>query len=240
MNTVNKSTGYSPFQLKYGCSPRVLPYLDDSDDASRENLELHEIVPMIEKNIADAKDNLMLAKISQAYFMNEKRSPELKYKVGDKVMLSTANQFREFKEKPGNCRVAKSMPRYDGPWEIIEAWPETLSYKLKLPNSTNIFPTFHTSQIKPFTPNDNEHFPSRKNTNIPKPVLVNGELENYVKHILDYKKVNKRPLYLICWIGFGLEHNEWLPASMLEENEALDRWIDFRGNSHFSSKSTWQ
>ena len=172
MNTVNKSTGYSLFQLKYGCSPRVLPYLDDSDDVSRENLEEREIVCMIEKNIADAKDNLMLAKISQAYFMNEKRSPEIEYKVGDKVMLSTANRCREFKEKPGDGRVAKFMPRYDGPWEIIEARPETSSYKLKLPNSTNIFPTFHASQIKPFTPNDNEHFPLRKNTDIPEPVLV--------------------------------------------------------------------
>ena len=115
MNTVNKSTGYSLFQLKYGHSPRVLPYLDDSDDASRENLEAREIVRMIEKNVADAKDNLMLAKISQAYFVNEKRSPEIEYKVGDKVMLSTANRRREFKEKPGDGRVAKFMPRYDGP-----------------------------------------------------------------------------------------------------------------------------
>ena len=130
------------------------------------------------------------------------------------------------------------MPRYDGPWEIIEARTETSSYKSKLPNSTNIFPTFHTSQIKPFTPNDDEHFPSRKNTDIPEPMLVDGELENYVKRILDYKKVNKQPSYLVRWVGFGPEHNEWLPASMLEENEALDCWIDFGGNSHFSSKST--
>lgn len=48
-HTVNKSTGYSPFQLKYGHSPRVLPYLDDSDDASRENVETREIVHMIER-----------------------------------------------------------------------------------------------------------------------------------------------------------------------------------------------
>ena len=55
MNTINKSTGYSLFQLKYGRSPRVLPYWDNSDDASRENLEAREIVRMIEKNVADAK-----------------------------------------------------------------------------------------------------------------------------------------------------------------------------------------
>ena len=121
MNTVNKSTGYSPFQLKYGRSPRVLPYFKVTDTANKENLEAQEIVNMIQKNMSDAKDNLMLAKISQAYHMNKKRSPEIEYQVGDKVMLSTKNRHREFKEKPGDGRVAKFMPRYDGPWEVIEA-----------------------------------------------------------------------------------------------------------------------
>jgi hypothetical protein len=123
MNTVNKSTGYSPFQLKYGRSLRVLPYLDKDTLVNKEDMNAHEIVEMIAKNVADAKDNLMLAKISQAYFANEKRSREIEYKIGDKVMLSAANRRCEFKEKVGDGRVAKFMPRYDGPWEIIEARP---------------------------------------------------------------------------------------------------------------------
>ena len=201
-------------------------------------MSAREIVEMIEKSVMDTKDNLMLAKISQAYFANERRSPEIKYKIGDKVMLTTANRRCEFKEKAGNGRVAKFMPRYNSPWEIIEVHPEMSTYKLNLPNSTNIFPTFHASQIKPFIPNDDEHFPSRKNTDIPEPLLVDSELENYVECILDFKKINRKPSYLVCWVGFGPEHNEWLPATMLEDNEALDCWIDFGGTSHLSSKST--
>ena len=119
------------------------------------------------------------------------------------------------------------MPRYDGPWEIIEAHPEISTYKLNLPNSTNIFPTFHASQIKPFIPNNDKHFPSWKNANIPEPLLVVAN-----------SKINRKPSYLVCWVGFGPEHDEWLPAAMLEENEALDCWIDFGGTSHLSSKST--
>lgn len=75
-----------------------------------------------------------------------------------------------------------------------------------------------------------------KNTDIPEPVLVDGELENYIDHIFHFKRNNKKPSYLVHWMGFGLEHDEWLPASMLEDNKALDRWINFRGTLHFSSK----
>jgi hypothetical protein len=109
---------------------------------------------------------------------------------------------------------------------------------LNLPHTTNVFPTFHSSQIKTFLPNDDEIFPLHKNAKIPKPVLVDGELENYINHILNFKRINKKPSYLVCWVGFSPEHDKWLPASMLEDNEALDHWINFGGTLHFSSKST--
>jgi len=101
MNTVNKSMGYSPFQLKYGRSPRILPHFENTMPVNKEDLDAMEIIERIQQNVADAKDNLMLAKISQAYFANGKHSPKIVYKVGDKVMLSTSNRRREFKEKPG-------------------------------------------------------------------------------------------------------------------------------------------
>lgn len=115
MNTMNRSTGYFPFQLKYGCSPRILPYFENNKPTDKDSLDTMEIVERIHKNIADAKDNLMLAKISQVYFMNEKWSPKIIYKVGDKVMLSKAKRCWEFKEKPGDGRVAKFMLRFERP-----------------------------------------------------------------------------------------------------------------------------
>lgn len=60
--------------------------------SDKDDLDALEIVERIQKNVADARDNLMLAKISQAYFANNKWRAEIEYKVGDKVMLSTANR----------------------------------------------------------------------------------------------------------------------------------------------------
>jgi len=39
------------------------------------------------------------------------------------------------------------MPKYDGPWKIIKTFPEKLEYTLELPNSSNIFPSIHASQL---------------------------------------------------------------------------------------------
>ena len=151
MNTTNKSMGYSLFQLKYGHSPHVLPDFGSIKTGDCKDVDAQGVIELLKKNMADAHDNILLAKISQASYTNEKRGPEVEYKVGNQVMLSTSNRRREFKQK-GNGRVAKFMPHYDGPYSVINARPETSTYTLNLPDSTNIFPTFHGSQLRPLYP----------------------------------------------------------------------------------------
>lgn len=60
----------------------------------------------------------------------------------------------------GDHRVAKFMLRYDGPYTVLQAWPLSSVYNLDMPNS-EVVPTFHTSLLCPFKPNDDTLFPSR-------------------------------------------------------------------------------
>ena len=117
------------------------------------------------------------------------------------------------------------MPRFDGPYHIVEVHPEASSYTLDIPNRPDIFPSFHVSQLKRYIANDPSLFPSRE---LPKPgpILIASGLEEYhIEHIIDSRPHMWGIQYLVCWSGYGPEHNTWLPAHELAECEALDQWI---------------
>ncbi|KAF9538488.1 hypothetical protein CPC08DRAFT_610095, partial [Agrocybe pediades] len=107
MNTVNASTGFSPFQLKTGRSPRVIPpLLPQPSDASPAHITAREIIEQVNMDVQQAQDSLTAAKVRQAYHANQHRGDEIVYKEGDLVMLSTANRRRNYKRK-GKKRAAK-------------------------------------------------------------------------------------------------------------------------------------
>jgi hypothetical protein len=69
MSTTNKSTGYSPFQLLFGCSLKVLPpLLVSPPNPTIDNISAREIIENLHTDVSDARDNLILDKISQSVF----------------------------------------------------------------------------------------------------------------------------------------------------------------------------
>jgi hypothetical protein len=72
--------------------------------------------------------------------------------------------------------------------------------------------------------NDVHLFPARE---LPRPgpvVTEDGQLENFIEKIIDERKVGRGKRYLVCWVGFGEEDNEWIAWRDLEDCEALDVW----------------
>jgi hypothetical protein len=95
MNTVNASTGFSGFQLHLSCSPRALPLIipntvpiELQDAADNANI----LIQQLKDDIAEARDNLLLTKVTQAHYANTTWGPDPQYKEGDLVMLLTTNQ----------------------------------------------------------------------------------------------------------------------------------------------------
>jgi hypothetical protein len=224
MNTVNASTGFSPFQLKTGRSPRLIPPLiPAATNPTPAEADAREIITRLELDVKEAQDHLLAAKIRQAYHANEHRAPEIIYNEGDLVMLSTEHRRRNYKRK-GKKRVAKFMPRSDGPYTVVKSFPEKSEYTLRLPNNSQTFPGFHSSLLKPFVPNDPTLFPDREFTRPGAVVTEDGTEENMIDKIVDARRRGRGKQYLVRWVGYDRDHDEWLSGRMLEDTEALDVW----------------
>ncbi len=221
MNTINAATGISPFQLRLGVSPRVIPPLVESVTAP--NVDAAKLIKDIEELTTQAKDSLLSSKISQSLQANNLRSKESPYAVGDYVYLSTSNRWKEYTHA-GDGRVAKFMPRFDGPYEITKAFPEKSTYTLNMPNS-NVFPTFHASQLKRFVPNDDTLFPSRTLEEPEAVVNDEGEEEWYVDSIADEKRGRRGMEYLVRFRGYVSEHDRWMTRADVEDLEVFDAWL---------------
>lgn len=160
MNTVNRSTGFTPFQLRFRKSPRILPpFIPPPPDDNPPLTSAHEQIQIMLPLELEAKDNLLMAKVRQASAHNRHRRLIFPFRSGDRVVLSTAHQRHEYKSDD-NKQVAKFMPRFDGPYNVLKAHPEGSSYTLQLLPSSKAHPTFHVSHLWPHIVNDNELFPS--------------------------------------------------------------------------------
>jgi len=172
----------------------------------------------------EAQDNLLRAKISQAAQANKHRSLTFPFEVGNRVRLSTLHRRHEYK-KAGELRVAKFMPRYDGPYTMIDVDRENSTVTLDLPNSPNLFPTFHTSVVVPYVENDADLFPGREFEK-PAPVqMQDGTEEYYVRDIIEERRRGRGFQYLVRWVGYGPEEDRWIAGSELKDTEALDVWL---------------
>ncbi|RXW12306.1 hypothetical protein EST38_g13546 [Candolleomyces aberdarensis] len=160
MNTVNASTGYTPFFLKTGRFPRLFPPLVKAAQAP----ELKDTVSALEglvDSVADAQDALVKAKVDQAAEANKTRRDDPNFEVGERVWLCTRHRRREYLAK-GQKRAAKFMPRYDGPYLILDRNLATSTYTLLLPEHSNTHPTFHMVWLKKVVENNAGKWPERE------------------------------------------------------------------------------
>jgi hypothetical protein len=223
MNTINASTGFTPFQLRFGKSPRIIPPLLALEEDNDNELTAREIVEQMQPIHLEAKDNLLEAKIKQSQQENLHRGNSFPFKIGDRAVLSTSHRRRTYKsgDEP---HIAKFMPRFDGPYKITATDEKHSTVTLDMPGHSTIFPVFHTSELKPFKENDETLFPNRA-LHPPNPVTIEGSQEYFIEKIVDERRQRKGTQYLVRWQGEGPEGDIWLAASELDECEALDNWI---------------
>jgi len=141
--------------------------------------------------------NLIEAKLTQITSANKNRRPAIPYDKGELVMVSTKNF-------PSHFNTNKLYYPWIGPVPVTKANNTRQTYTLDLldyPELSKIIPTFHTSLIKPYQPNDDNKFPTRK-LEQPGPVRE-GRYE--VEKVVEFRtkpKTRKRQ-YKVRWKGYN-------------------------------------
>jgi hypothetical protein len=158
------STGFSPFEISRIVIPRAIPSWASAPSTSSAS----ELIADAQLRLSKARDNILKARIGQAFYANKARRYDEdkgeKIVVGEQYWLSTKN----FNVVPNRSR--KWTPPYTGPFTLLAFDPITSSFTLDLPDRytrRGISNTFHGSQLKKFVSNDSLRFPNRLSNPVP-------------------------------------------------------------------------
>lgn len=144
-NSAHHTTlGCSPFKALYGYEPTYgfMPALTDSAPP-----ELHQPLKDRELYSTMLKQQLQAAQLRIKQYADKNRSPR-EFAIGEKVYL----RLQPYAEQSVVSRPYPKIPfKYFGPFSIVKKIG-SVAYKLDLPETSQVHPVFHVSQLK-------EHFP---------------------------------------------------------------------------------
>ena len=126
----SSSTGFAPFDLN-GSTPRIAFALGTTDVAPG----VASFAQQVQNNLLMAHDAILEHRVYQTHYANQRRRSEhpgkreepTPYRVGNLVYLSTKNL------KLPKGRARKLLPKFLGPYKIVEAHQEASTYQLELP-----------------------------------------------------------------------------------------------------------
>src|SRR6266700_3018680 len=120
--STNVSTGYTPFKLVYSFMLRMTMEIAPSDYP-----RVVDFANKVKENLQRAHDMIIHNRIQQTIHTNKRRCPDPPLEKGELAYLSTD------KLNLPKGRAGKLTPLYIGLYKILEIFPETLNYVLKLP-----------------------------------------------------------------------------------------------------------
>jgi hypothetical protein len=217
-NSVNPSTGHTPFYLNYGAHPRV-PSTLVNPRPSTSNPTATQFARRIQDVLDQARQLMSKAQETQAHHANRRRR-DWEFKVGDEVLLSTADIKLKKKGQSG-----KLLPKFIGPFKITRVAGRN-AYQLQLPESLKrLHPVFNISRLRAYKPNDLVKFPAREKLDRPPPLLEDEDEGYEVESVLDKCRIRAKngryvDWYLVKWSGYPVSDATWKQGAHLKPPHA--------------------
>ncbi|KAL3428067.1 hypothetical protein PVAG01_01576 [Phlyctema vagabunda] len=198
--------------LLYGFSPNF-------------QFDINQNIPAIEHPIAriEAADAVDFAKMMMKSQYDRRHTPAF-MKVGEYAAIKLHHGY-----KLPAVKSKKLGQQYTRPFKIIEKIGR-LAYRLAIPDNWAIHNVFSIAQLEP-CPNPEDDPYERPYAKETGPVQVDGQEEWEVEKIVNVREVKKgrgkSRQYLVRFVGWGPEADEWLPAKHLSNcKELIDEYED--------------
>ncbi|KAE8213221.1 hypothetical protein CF319_g9194, partial [Tilletia indica] len=194
-NAFHSTIGMSPFFANYGFHPRL-----DINLRSSTIPAAHKHARVLQQTHKIAQDNIRKALESHAKYANLRRAPAPQHQPGDLVWLIRKNIRTD---RPSDKLDAKRL----GPFPI-ERQVGTSAFRLSLPPSMRVHPTFHVSLLEPYHASTLRSRPLT--ITAPTPIASDGSQDFQIQRILDSRVRYRKLEYLVQYSGTGPEQAQWV------------------------------
>ena len=227
-SSMSETTGSAPFRVNGpGMSTMLRLILEDS----RAPPGVNSFAAQALQNVAAAHDAIITGHVVQRHQANARCREEPTINKGDLVYQST----KGFSLPKG--RATKLLPKYVGPYKVVEALPHTSNYKLELPEELvkrRSHPVVHVGLLRPLHANDDVLLLNRTSgeaydSGAPDDAQWLGD------KITGHKWQGKKLSLQVRW---NLGDTTWEPVASGDELETLDRYLVLMGVTDWQQLSS--
>ena len=228
-NSVNRETGYSPFEICTGEAPLDPASVLFPSAVDRRDQSVEDLLQKQSEIVTRARQQLIASRQAFADRVNRTRiQPD--FKVGDMVMLKSKHL-----NWPGVDILGKHLkPAQVGPFKVVKMNQSKTAVELEWDNPrSRVCKVQPVSRCIKFRPDTRS---TRKGRNVQPTRMYNEEGEEVfeIDRIVGRRERGQKTFYLVKWKGYTSRQNTWEPKdSLIEAGQGeLLRGFDKHGSNN--------